>query len=231
MLGRLAQSYKPEAPASESRKFTRWRFELVSCPRAGDRPGRNHPRTAQHQGGGARLRDEECVARATGREPGWAARSSTALELIVADHLAVGSVAQAPIKLHVDGVLEEADRAVAEGEVRPAGMIAGEATHQGGEFAALGETCVGRVSHFGLGLVRVDEAGRAPLSAVDRGPGVAERGTRARGPAEVRLLSRLLAEVDRARGAVRDVVDAEVAVEEEDPLVVHVDRRLDVVVA
>ena len=45
------------------------------------------------------------------------------------------------------------------------------------------------------------------------------------------LASRLLADEDRERRPVEDVVVADAAVEEKDAVVVHVDRRLDVVVA
>src|SRR5690348_4724861 len=80
------------------------------------------------------------------------------LELVAAEHLAVGTIAEVAIDLRVDGGLEEPDRPVAEAEVGPAGMVAAEAPHQGGVPCGAGAGCG---LAFGEVVVRRAEADHA----------------------------------------------------------------------
>ena len=163
-------------------------------------------------------------------------RSEQRLVFVVIDRLPVGAMAQPPVDRAVDGLLEKPHRAVAEGEVGSLSRMSAarirprtSATRQvfllNPRFQISGRQVFGQRRVRGLGQLEGRE-----IDPVDRMAGVAQRGPRAREPAQRRGNGNL-ADEDRLGKAVDHIHHPHAAVQVEAAMIVHVDRRLDIVLA
>ena len=136
--------------------------------------------------------------------------SSQWLALLILEEFSVGAVAELPEQVGIDRVTQKLRRPVSKRELSSATVKAAESAH------------VER-SEVGIGFL-------APLITRFESAGVAERGASPRGPTERSRAGDELSDQNRLRTAVEDLAVANLAVQEEQAVVVGVDRYLAVVV-